>query len=82
MEKTPPTKKDLLVTSKLAAFWLEAAMKSIAENPTDDPELNNEMEEYLGTAAGALLRWRLHTGVSAGLIHIDSVEAWEEDEFD
>jgi len=82
MEKKTPSKKDLLVTAKLAAFWLEAAMNAVAENPTDDSELNSEMEEHLGTAAGALLRWQLHTGLSAGVIHIESVEPWEEDEFD
>ena len=81
-KKGAQSKEDFLVTAKLTAFWLEESMRIVAENPTCDKELNNETEECLGAAACALLRWRLHTGQAAGLIQIERIDPWEEDEFD
>lgn len=72
----------LLTSANITAYWLQNMSQITAKNPTGDKEFDRETDKLLSSAAGTLLRWKIMTGMNAGILQLPSIEDWERDEFD
>ena len=82
-QKIDETKiQSMIDAAEVTAYWIEKVAELIGEYEQEKGVGDANIKRYLGTATSALLRWRLEAGQCEGLLTINEVEDWKEDEFD